>query len=311
MITVKFTIPEVAGKFTDLTPKLYVWLAYFWGDIHTLASPQPVSVFVPPSNDTRYPYPEFPQALVAVPIPAQFGQFQVNLDDAGMGFDAAGVLALVFGQHDTPDDAIAAGYSVFGTAVAQQLNDYVSNNGATTPTPDQIHVIADAIKSSVTNAISNKLSDWDKFLTWIDQETQDEFIGYSYAFFGPGGLNPPQDTPLNLPPIEKQIEYTFPFAKLDVTTYGKVDPCQPLVIEVNQAMTAVTELINALRQLQSEYAAADNAQRAALRYEIKKLQSTEIPAAKRALSDAQRALMRCRMFNSMIGVSNVNVQPST
>ncbi len=301
MITVKFTIPELAGKFTLTTPKLYLWFAYFWGDIHTLATPQPVSVYVPPSSDTRDAYPDFTFDLVAVPIPPGFGTFQVNLDDAGAGLDAAGVLVLILGQHDTPDDAISAGYSAFGTAVSQQLNSYVETNGLVAPTPDQVHALAQSIQNTVTSAIKNKLSDWDKFLTWISQETQDEFIGYSYAFFGPGQLTPPQqNTPLNLPPIQNQIQYTFPYATLNVQTLAGPDPCQSLVVAVNQAMTNVTNLTNQLHQLQAEYAAANRTQKAVLKFSINEILNTTLPAAQRALTNAQRALYRCRFINGLL-----------
>lgn len=301
MLTVKFTIPELKGNFTLTTPKLYLWFAYFWADIHTLATQQPVSVFVLPASDTRDAYPDFDQSLVAVPIPEGFGTFQVNLDDGGLGFDAAGALALVLGQHDTPDDAISAGYSAFATVVSQQLNSYVQNNGAVAPTPDQIHAMANAIQAAVTSAIRNKLSDWDKFLTWISQETQDEFIGYSYAFFGPGLLTPPQTgTPLNLPPIQNQFQYTFPLAKLDVQTLVDPDPCQSLVVAVNQAMTTVINLTNELHQLQEEYASADRAQRASLKIDIKQILNSTLPAAQRTLTDAQRALQRCRAINELM-----------
>jgi len=308
MVTVQFTIPEVAGSFTNLTPKLYAWLAYFWGDIHTLGTAVPVSVFVPLSANTRDVYPDFTQALVAVPIPAAFGAFKVSLDDAGSGIDAAGVLVLLFGQHDTPDDAISAGYAAFGTAVSQQLNAYVEANGAMAPTPAQIHAIAASIKESVTGAIKNKLSDWDKFLTWIGQETQDEFIGYSYAFFGPGKLKPPKDSALDLPAIVDQIQYTFPYAKLEVQNDVGLDPCQSLVVAVNQAMTAVTAVLNRLRQLQAEYASATQAQKAARKISIEEIQNTALPAAKKSLADAQRALQRCRVLSGLNQVSNVGAR---
>jgi hypothetical protein len=306
MPTVKFTIPELAGTFTNLTPKLY---AYFWGDIHTLGTDVPVSVSVPPSVDTRDAYPDFTQALVAVPIPAGFGSFQVNLDDGGVGIDAAGVLALVFGQHDTPDDAISAGYTAFGTAVSQQLNAYVQTNGAVAPTPAQIQAMAASIRADVSGAIKNKLSDWDKFLTWIGQETQDEFIGYSYAFFGPGKLTPPQDSALDLPPIVNQIQYSFPYATLEVQSGDAGDPCQTLVVAVNQAMTAVTDLMDQLHQLQAEYASATPAEKAALKIDMKEIQNTELPAAKESLAGAQAALQRCRALNGLLRVSNVVARP--
>lgn len=298
MITAKFAIPELAGKFTSTTPKLYLWFAYFWGDIHTLASSQPVSVYVPPSPDTRFAYPNFPQALVAVPVPPYYGTFTMNLDDAGLGFAAAGVLVLVFGQHDTPDDAISAGYSAFGTAVSEELNSYVQNNGLVAPTPTQVNQIAQSIQNKVTSAVSDHLSDWDKFLTWISQETQDEFIGYSYAFFGPGQLTTPGHIPLNLPPIQNQIQYTFPKATLDIQS--DTDPCQSQVEVVHEAMNKVINLTRHLQRLRVELATADPDHKAALKEKITDILKTTLPAAQAALTNAQRGLLHCRLVHGLI-----------
>jgi hypothetical protein len=301
MITVKFAIPEMTGNFTSMTPKLYLWFAYFWGDLNTFMTSQKIRVSVPPSSDIRDAYSDNVDSLpsqLAIPIPPEFGTFQVNLDDFNFTA-AAGVLVLLFGQHDTPDSAISAGYAAFGPAVSQQLNTYVTENGVITlPTPSQLDELANGIKNSVKSAISSSLGDLDKFLTLIGQETQDESIGYSYAFFAPGTLRTHENLPIPLLPIANQ--YQFPFATLTVEATTGIDPCTALAQAVQQAMANVTALTTQVHQLQTEYATtAGKAERAALKFSINQILKQRLPAAQTALTNALNALQNCRAITEV------------
>ena len=198
----------MTGPFSPNTPQYYLWFAYFWADIQTLAGSNPVRVFVPNVPDTRIIYPKLQWELDEVLIPPDFRTFETVLDDGGINVAAIGVLIVCFGQHDTPDDAISAGYAAFAPAVSQQLNDFITNNGIGVPSPQEVQTIADGISSQVKDAIRSHLSDWDKFQTWIGQEVQDEYVGFSYRSIGAGRcFSNPRPSSLQLPWIENKFGF--------------------------------------------------------------------------------------------------------
>src|SRR5215472_11676578 len=96
------------------TQELYLWFAYFWGDLHTLSSPVNVSVFVPPLADSRSINQYWsPDSAGGIAVSGQVGTLRINLDDGGFGIAVAGVVIALFEKHDTPDDAMSAGYDAF------------------------------------------------------------------------------------------------------------------------------------------------------------------------------------------------------
>jgi hypothetical protein len=190
MISAKIVIPNLWCIQTPGHPDPYLWFAYFWGDVTSLGKVDPVtgqpalvSVSVPRVVNTRLQYPDNVGSGDFIPVPAEMGQFQQDLEGGDSNLAMLGVLAVLLEQNDTHDDAIAAGYDALQPAVSQQLNTYVNNlimkgQGLRAPSDDEIKTITSGIHDAVINAIKNKVNKCSGFF-----EAQDETVGSSYAFF--------------------------------------------------------------------------------------------------------------------------------
>jgi hypothetical protein len=321
MITIKFSVPEVVVP--PISPRVYLWFAYFWADIHALSNAPPeFAVYVPALDDSRGIFnPQIPYAdtMQYVPIPEFVGTFQTSLDDGGQGIAGIGVIAVLFQESDTPDDAISAGYAAFGPAVLNQLNQYVAAHGLVKPTADQVRAIANGINSDVTNAVQSKLSIWDF------GKGQDAFVGFSHLLLaGSDDLKPGQSFPL--PPINEpdtsagsnfataaeyfeklctgpidgprsvdgDFPYPFPCANAVVEVPSGPDPCAAQAGAVQKAAAVIQDLNTQLQGLRQQQETANHLQRQVLQVEIDKITKTQLPAAKAAYAKALKQLALCR-----------------
>jgi len=181
----------------------YLWFAYAFGDVTTINAPQPISVFVPLVSNTRALFPNLVENNQDIPIPADVGTFQANLDDGGADLALLGVLVVLFAQHDTPDEAIAAGYDAYRDAAIREFNNFVKVHGFVRPTDDDINQIAAAIGNSVSSAIQSKLSVWQKLFDF-----QDTLIGHFHKLFIGSELRAgptPSVVPLGLPLLDQDV----------------------------------------------------------------------------------------------------------
>ena len=279
----------------------YLWFAYFFADVTTVSTSQPISVFVPLVSDTRALFPNYIGKDEDVPIPPEVGTFQVNLDDGGGDTPIAllGVLIVQLSRIDTPDDAIAAGYDAYRDAVLRELNNFVIANGPVVPTDDQIRQIADAIGNSVRSAISSKLSIWQKIF-----DNQDELIGHSHAlFFGPQlsvAANVIVSEPLGLRPIDEGLlgrvfrHFEFVNPLLTLQQVVPPDPCADQQKAVTAGFDNLKVLRDALNALLKKLQTAPPGEREFIQVEIQKARN-DIVLAQKALDLALIALRSCRL----------------
>jgi hypothetical protein len=309
MITVKFSVPEVV--IPPISPRVYLWFAYLWADIHALSkTPPEFAVYVPALDDSRGIFnPQIPYAdtMQYVPIPEFVGTFQTSLDDGGQRIAGIGVIVILFQENDTPDDAISAGYAAFGPAVLKQLNQYVAANGLVKPTSAQVQAISQGINIDVTNAVKSKLTIWDV------GTDQDAFVGYSHLVLaGPDDLKPAQWFPL--PPInepdinaganfataaeyfeklctgpidgptsvDSDFPYPFPCASAVVEVPSGPDPCAGQAGAVQKAAAMIQDLNTQLQGLRQQQETANHLQRQILQAQIDNITKTQLPAAKAA-----------------------------
>jgi hypothetical protein len=267
-------------------------------------------VFVPSVPDTRVQYPDNIANNRDIPVPPDVGRFEVNLDGGGNNFAMLGALAVLFEEDDTADDAIAAGYDAFRTAVSRELNKYVKTKGLVPPNPDDISAIVGAIYKSVYDAIADKEGWWSGF--W---DNQDDYIGYSYVLFLGTQLAEPA-TPtvqdLGLAPIDADafklvIDSINPLSwhlvKVGHNHYEFIRPHLRLSTvsgvcdDRSKAFAAAAETLRKLRdqrnKLKARLAQTPQKEQQSIRKEIENLKNTEIPKATRTLNAAAGALRDC------------------
>lgn len=292
MVTVSFSIPQM-DNISPRSPELYLWFAYVWGDLHTLSSPVNISVFTPPLADSRsINQYNSPDLAGGVAVPGLVGTAQINLDDGAFGIGMAGVVIALFEKHDTPDDAIRAGYDAFGPALQKQIDIFLNANGLQRPTDQQVRDIVKGVADAVTSAVSSKLSILDKVFG-----TQDKNVGYTSALLAGQaqlqageGSGVPNITP---EPPSAYSQCRFPGGNILVIE-PPVDLCAEQAAAVQVAIAALQSLIDQLHNLQMQLQHADHLERQALQLEINDIQKNQLPPAQAAVVRAQRELQFCR-----------------
>ena len=298
MVTVSFSIPQM-DNIPPHAPELYLWFAYFWGDLHTLASPVNISVFTPALGDSRsINQLNSPDSAGGIAVPSLVGTLQINLDDEIPNLDGgtlrigmAGVVIALFEKHDTPDDAISAGYDAFGPALHQQIDAFLNANGLQSPTDQQIRAMVKGVADAVTNAVSSKLSIWDKLFG-----TQDKNVGHTIVLMAGDtlqvgeGTGVPNITP---DPPSAYSQCSFPGGNMLVLK-PPVDPCAEQAAAVQAAIATLQGLISQLHNLQMQLQHADHLERQAIQLDINDIQKNQLPAAQAALDKAQKDLQLCR-----------------
>jgi hypothetical protein len=312
----------------------YLWFAFFSADT-TSTLPKPVSVVVPHVLDTRAQYPGNIGNNQDINIPVEVGSFTKNLEGGMRNTAMLGVLAVLFEEDDTSSEAISAGYAAFRDAVDREINNFVirlvtGGGGLRPPTDDEKETIVRAIRSSVTDAISNKVGCWSGL--W---DNQDDFIGYSLALFiGDQLAEPiaPTAQALGLPPIDADafkvvIHWTNPptatLVKAGHNRYEFVRPtlrlqrvvadplgdriekvvsvCVDKVKAFDEAVATLDRLRNQRNELRARLAHASEKDSASIVKEIEKLKENEIPRATRAVDLAAIALRDCHVLPSKVG----------
>ncbi len=179
----------------------YLWTLFFHLDMNTISSNGSFLETWTPNKTwtTRGMYANGVHAGDDVPIPPSMGNFEVALDDGGLGHMFTGFLCVLIDQDGTDGDAIKAGHEAFADAAHDALNDLAIElflSGSTEISATQIDNVRDAIQSDVLSAIRNAQSWKDYF------DDQDRLIGFGHQFFGADRLkaiaNAPNPNPVNL-----------------------------------------------------------------------------------------------------------------
>ncbi len=299
----------------------YLWFAYFFGDITSLIEEDdPISVFVPDVPDVRALFPEVGDNQ-DIDIPPELGVFQVNLEDGGLDIAMLGVLVVLLEEDDTPDDAIAAGYNAFRTAVHRELNKFVKENGLSEPTEEQIKKIVDAVRSSARDAVASELGFWEGLC-----DNQDDTIGFSRTMFFGKTLTEPS-APVNvfeLPAIDAdafRLKVTWPaqfeLVKVGHHHYEFVRPqlklqrvegvCRAQVDLVKDAGYRLKALRDRVNKLKTQLAKAETSKKPEIRKRIEDVRRNQIPQARTAYDAALRALRDCRIRATHAGNIGVSV----
>jgi hypothetical protein len=302
VVTVSFSIPQM-DNIPPHSPELYLWFAYVWGDLHTLSQPVNVPVFLPPLADSRsINQYSSPDSAGGIAVPGQVGTLQINLDDGAFGIGMAGIVIALFEKHDTPDDAISAGYDAFGPALQKQIDTFLNANGLHRPTDQQVRDMVKGVADAVTSAVSSKLSIWDKLFG-----TQDKNVGYTIGFLAGQdqlqvgeGTGVPNITPA---PPSAYSQCSFPGGNILVIE-PPVDPCAEQAAAVQAAIATLQSLIDQLHNLQMQLQHADHLERQAIQLDINDIQKNQLPPAQAAVVKAQKELQFCRWTHRTPVISN-------
>ena len=155
---------------------------FFYSDLNTFKGSAGLVVTHTPhqSSTTRGIYPNGVEAGDDVVVPLSMGEFDVTLDNGGLGLSLVGCLFVLIDERNTDSDAIKAGHVAFGASAHEALNDLAAAKVLVedkTPTPDEVQAMATHIRDRVEAAIKGELSWWD----YLDQ--QDRFIGSGFKVY--------------------------------------------------------------------------------------------------------------------------------
>lgn len=184
MIDATLNISRIHGNresdFAGAEP--YLWTVFFYSDLNTFKGSAGLVVTHTPhqTSTTRGMYPNGVEAGGDVVVPQSMGEFDITLDNGGLGLSLVGCLFVLIDERNTDSDAIKAGHVAFGASAHEALNDLAAAKVLVedkTPTPDEVQAIATHIGDRVKAAIKGELSWWDL----LDQ--QDRFIGSGFKVY--------------------------------------------------------------------------------------------------------------------------------
>ena len=160
----------------------YLWTVFFYSDFNTFKGSAGLVVTHTPhqTSTTRNMYPNGVEAGDDIVVPLSMGEFDVTLENGGLGLSLAGCLFVLIDERNTDSDAIKAGHVAFGASAHEALNDLAAAKVLVedkTPTPDEVRAMATQIGDRVKAAIKEELSWWD----YLDQ--QDRFIGSGFKVY--------------------------------------------------------------------------------------------------------------------------------
>jgi hypothetical protein len=192
------------------------------------------------------------------------------------------LVAVLWDDNDTPFDAVAAGYDafLFGTrdAIAAKLPALNSTAGGQAV----IDEVKAAINTKVHDAISGKLSAWDKFNIWPGTETLDSVIGNAFVRFD---LTKPTPSLFNLD-FGAGSQHAY---RIDCSMSVTDDPCESELIEVRGIQDTIANIRGALQQLSTHENKQD---------QIDKLE-TELSAQQARLTTAEAELNQCQIRSNI------------
>jgi hypothetical protein len=297
MITVVFSIPEM-DNIPSRSPELYLWLAYFWADIHSL-NPSPTDPHPPMlSGIYTVPFPD-PRALNQYDASTPsggislegYGDFQVQLDDGGFGLAFAGVAIVLLEKHDTPDAAIQLGQTTFGASLFDQINTFLKNHGPVSPTDAQVNVIIKGVTDAVTNAVQSHSPIWDWFFP-------DSHVGTTTVFLQGTQLGQRIGIPNMSGNPDKYSQCSFPgFVVADETPADVA--CADEAGSLKSAIAAAKALSDRLHALQERLAVARTpGERQGIRSEMTGIRK-QVDTAQVSAVQAQRLVQTCRLSHAV------------
>src|SRR5262249_27325402 len=140
-----------------------------------------------------------------VPIPAP--SFNTSFDGI------VGCVAVLAGEGDTPPDVVAKVHATLNNSIKDGLNGLLPTLGPMKikPTDADIQPIKHQVKNAIKQTIEDNLSTWEKLLTAIGIEHQDELVGALIYRFSTTTLVknvPPEGTIVHngFPPPETKLE---------------------------------------------------------------------------------------------------------
>jgi hypothetical protein len=263
----------------------YLWVELLQIDDDTLASGDPILAIPPASPDAEeLVVMENMRGGDAAAIPDDVAHYAMRFRD-GQTQRHLIVVAALLDHHDTPLDAVSAGYQAFLSEVDDEVTKELLNLSSTDPTTVQAAIdrIKTDVKNKVNDVVEANLSTWDKIQTGLGLETQDNSIDSDFL-----------STALAEETSTTQFTLTFksgpdqdPTDLYEVTgeLLVKVDPCEDQLLAVDSDANNVNTIKAALKQL-GEQAEPDEDQ-------MQKLED-ELAAAKAKLKAAEQALAQCR-----------------
>jgi hypothetical protein len=263
-----------------------------WIDDNTLATPERVGVTAPALGNARVVIKSEMRAAERADIPASVGVLRLRLED-GMTVRRLILAVALWGEDETPEDAMRAGFQAFRSelraAVADNL--FALSQADDEQEKEIIATIETRVKSRVASAIENGLTGWQKVRVLLGTLNLDDSIGSAFSQFR------------EIVPTPITLAFGSPsFGNYDIQGEFQVRPvlvnlCQAQVNAVKAAQTAVDEIDAQIQGLQDQLHGRGEQpvpSKTFINAEIKRLREQELPVAMAALEDARKALQACR-----------------
>ncbi len=107
----------------------YLWTVFFYTDLSTIPGSDGLVVTHTPhqTSTTRGMYPNGIEAGDDFNIPMSMGEYNVTLDNGGLGLSLIGCLFVLLDKRNTDADAIKAGHVALGISAQETLNDLIAS----------------------------------------------------------------------------------------------------------------------------------------------------------------------------------------
>ena len=182
-----------------------------------------------------------------VTIPAEIDRGYGARLRPGQTYRDLAVIAALWKQHDTPIDAMQAGYLTFldgvRTAVAANLTELSSLDMSTRQST--IKKIQDALQPQIQGAIENALSTWDKLQIYVGLAQPDALIGSTSTSFT---IEEQDSTP---PPFALGFPTDAPTYEISCRLRVVADPCEDQLVRVLALQQSIANTRGAMQELLS------------------------------------------------------------
>jgi hypothetical protein len=274
----------------------YAWTVFFWLDDAVMMSPELVGEFAPPWwSSARAVIRRGIKAGEEAQMPAPQRAFKHVFEDSSETKSVT-ILAVVWDQDETPDDAVDAGYQVFVPELKQALIDFYFAHGEA-PDPKSAadtQEIVDAVEPKVREAVLSKLSGWQKAWAWAGNFHFDDKIGFdSFGWSEAPGED--QDRTFKLRFADEDRVNVFEIdGRLDLSQVADPEAC----LEESEAVRKARQLVDGIKAELAQIAqdardARSPAERSRLIAEGRRIRREKLLPANAALETAQYALTRC------------------
>jgi hypothetical protein len=269
----------------------YLWPMLLWITEATIASPTPVRANHP--HTPRTVLGQNVKAGATLTVPPAAGTVGTQLAEGDVLRQAIAVVTLLE-NDETPHHVVVAAYDEYvqalPAAVAAHLLELASGD------PETVAAAKEAIKSEVKEAVksagSGEMTTWEKIKVGVGSLNLDDQVDALFL-----GTTTTADLDLTFTVTKESGSSTVVTQEWLLTgtleVDNRIDLCAAQVSAVNQAKVHRDQVLDQLRDLQTQWAQASASEKPGIQIDIDETREV-LAAAEDALAAAQAALAECR-----------------